>query len=325
MRIAFCGKGGSGKSTVSSLFVKYLASLEKDVLVVDGDINQHLGEALGFTEDEIKNQPKLGMDYQLLSEYVKGENPLIPDASYISESCPAGRGSGLIHFGEASPIFDHYQIEKNGIRFLALGGHDDSDIGTTCYHKFTGFFGVFLNHLIDGEGQYLVGDMCAGADPFASSGLASRFDAIFLVVEPTMKSTAVYKQCREYADMFGTTLYVVGNKVESPSDEAFIREKVGNDLIACLSKSDFVRDFEKGIARPLEELEPANKDVLTVILQKTDSLQRDWKKYQDVGLRFHKAAAEGWGNAMYGIDMMDFVDPDFSYEDAINAKAKKAA
>ena len=325
MRIAFCGKGGSGKSTVSSLMAKYLASLNKDVLVVDGDINQHLGEAVGFSESELKAQPKLGMDYHPLAEFVKGNNPRIPDASYISESCPAGRGSGFIHFNQPSPVFDHYQIEKSGIRFMAIGGHDDSDVGTTCYHKFTGFFGVFLNHLIDGKNEYLIGDMCAGADPFASSGLASRFDAIFLIVEPTIKSLSVYKQCREYADMFGTKLYVVGNKVENESDEKFIREKVGNDLIACLSKSDFVRDFEKGVARPMSELEPDNKETLNTILQKTDVLTRDWKKYQEVGLKFHKAAAEGWGNVLYGIDMMDFVDPEFFYEEIIETNNKKAA
>lgn len=325
MRIAFCGKGGSGKSTVSSLMAKYLASINKDVLIVDGDINQHLGTALGFSEEEIKNQPKLGMDSEILKEFVKGNNPRIPDASYITESCPAGEGSGLINFDAPSPIFDHYQIEKDGIRFMALGGHNDKDIGTTCYHKFTGTFGIFLNHLLDGKNQYLIGDMCAGADPFASSGLASRFDAIFLVVEPTVKSTSVYTQCREYADMFGTKLYVVGNKVENDADKKFIKDKVGEDLIATMTKSDYVRDFEKGISRPLEEFEPKNKSVLETILSKTDSLEKDWKKYQDTGLRFHKAAAEGWGNSMFGLDMMEFIDPDFSYETALQSNRKKAA
>ena len=325
MRIAFCGKGGSGKSTVSTMMAKYLASLNKDVLVIDGDINQHLGEALGFSEDEIKAQPKLGMDYTKLNEFVKGENPRIPDVSYISESCPAGRGSGFIYFDQPSPIYDYYQIEKDGIRFMAVGGHDESDIGTTCYHKFTGAFGVFLNHFIDGNDEYLIGDMCAGADPFASSGLASRFDAIFLVVEPTVKSTSVWKQCREYAVMFDTKLFVIGNKVENAEDEAFVREKVGDDLLACIGKSDYVRNFEKGLVQPISKLEDNNIKVLGQILAKTDSLTRDWDKYQEIGLKFHKSAADGWGNAMYGLDMMDFVDPEFSYYDVLPAKDKKAA
>ncbi len=323
MRIAFCGKGGSGKSTVSSLVAKYMASLNKDVLVVDGDINQHLGEALGFTTDALKKQPKLGMDSLPLREFVKGTNQYIPDANHITESCPAGRGSGFIHFNQPSPMFDHYQIEKNGIRFMGLGGHDEGDVGTTCYHKFTGAFGIFLNHLIDGKGQYLIGDMCAGADPFASSGLASRFDAIFLVVEPTLKSTNVYTQCREYADMFDIELFVIGNKVENQSDIDFINEKAGNDVIAMLHKSDYIRNIEKGIVAPLSELENVNLTCLQTILDKTDSLTRDWDKYQEIGLKFHKAAAEGWANAMFGLNVMDFVDPDFSYDDVIDITVTK--
>lgn len=325
MRIAFCGKGGSGKSTLASLMSRYLASLGKDVLTIDGDINQHLGEALGFSGEELKRQPKLGMDAATLKHVVKGSNPRIPDVSYITESTPAGTGSGFIYFNEPSPVFDYYQIEKDGIRFIGLGGHDESDVGTTCYHKFTGAFGVLLNHLIDGQGEYVIGDMCAGADPFASSGLASRFDAIFLVVEPTLKSLSVYKQCRDYADLFGLTLYVVGNKIENDDDEAFIKDKVGEDLIACLTKSDYIRHFEKGIVKPVRELEAENIAVLKTILETTDSLSRDWKKYQETGLKFLKAAGDGWLSRSLGMDVMDLVDPDFSYDDLIAQQGKKAA
>ena len=326
MRIAFCGKGGSGKSTVASLVTKYLASSNKNVLAVDGDINQHLGSALGFTEDELSSQPKLGMDYKPLFEHVLGNNPRIPDASYIFESCPAGEGAGFIYYNGPSSIFDHYEIKKNGIRFMATGGHDDTDVGTTCYHKFTGAFGVFLNHLIDELDEYLVGDMCAGADPFASSGLASRFDGIFLIVEPTLKSTSVYKQCREYADMFGTKLFVIGNKIEDEQgDIDFIKDKVGNDLIASISKSNYIRNLEKGLDRPIEDLEVSNQDVLKKILDKTDNLKRDWNKFHETGLKFHEAAAKGWANDLYGVDVMKFVDPNFSYHNIIKAKSKKAA
>lgn len=325
MRIAFCGKGGSGKSTVTSLMAKYLASQGHTPLVIDGDINQHLGEAFGFTESELATLPKLGMDSAPLRTFAKGSNRRIPEAAYMTESCPAGRGSGFIYFNQPSPIFEYYQTQKNGIRFMALGSHDETDIGTTCYHKFTGAFGVFLNHLIDGKGDYVLGDMCAGADPFASSGLASRFDAIFLVVEPTVKSTSVYKQCRDYAQMFGIQLFVVGNKIESHADVDFIQEKVGGNLLTWLEKSDYVRDFEKGLIRPLENLENANKTALGLIHKTTDSLTRDWAKYQEVGLKFHEAAAKGWANAMFGLDVMSFVDPEFSYENLLKTPQQKTA
>ncbi len=42
MKIAFAGKGGSGKTTLSSLFVRHLAGQGLPVVAVDADINQHL-------------------------------------------------------------------------------------------------------------------------------------------------------------------------------------------------------------------------------------------------------------------------------------------
>ena len=41
MKIAFVGKGGAGKTTVSSLFCLYY-SKNKSVLAIDADINMHM-------------------------------------------------------------------------------------------------------------------------------------------------------------------------------------------------------------------------------------------------------------------------------------------
>ena len=49
MKVAFVGKGGSGKTTLSALFVRHLAGQGLPVMAVDADINQHLAEALGAT------------------------------------------------------------------------------------------------------------------------------------------------------------------------------------------------------------------------------------------------------------------------------------
>ena len=45
MKIAFAGKGGSGKTTLSSLFTRHLAALGLPVVAIDADINQHLADA----------------------------------------------------------------------------------------------------------------------------------------------------------------------------------------------------------------------------------------------------------------------------------------
>jgi len=59
--IALAGKGGTGKTTVSSLLVKYLVEKgETPVLAVDADPNANLNELLGLevevTLGEIKNE-----------------------------------------------------------------------------------------------------------------------------------------------------------------------------------------------------------------------------------------------------------------------------
>jgi CO dehydrogenase maturation factor len=47
VKIAFAGKGGSGKTTLSSIFVRHLAAQGLPVVAIDANINQHLAEALG--------------------------------------------------------------------------------------------------------------------------------------------------------------------------------------------------------------------------------------------------------------------------------------
>ena len=71
-----------------------------------------------------------------------------------------------------------------------------------CYHSKVGAVELLLNHLVDGPGEYVVVDMTAGADSFAS-GLFTRFDVTFLVCEPTLRSVGVYRQYVGYARDFG--------------------------------------------------------------------------------------------------------------------------
>ncbi|MBO0849661.1 MAG: AAA family ATPase, partial [Pseudonocardia sp.] len=66
MRIAFVGKGGSGKTTLAALFTRYLAELGLSVLAIDADINQHLGQALGLDEEAVPRP--LGADIGWLKD-----------------------------------------------------------------------------------------------------------------------------------------------------------------------------------------------------------------------------------------------------------------
>ncbi len=51
MRIAFLGKGGSGKTTTAASFIRHAASKHPFVLAFDADVNAHLAGALSVEGD----------------------------------------------------------------------------------------------------------------------------------------------------------------------------------------------------------------------------------------------------------------------------------
>lgn len=241
MRIAFVGKGGSGKTTLSSLFLRYVHNQGKSVLAIDADINQHLAEAIGGKRVEL---PALGNEMHRIKEYLRGANPRIVSADQMLKTTPPGNGSRLLKLSEPNPVFDYFVRDVNGIKLMATGPFTDEDMGVACYHSKTGAVELILNHLLDGSDEYAVVDMTAGADAFAS-GLFTRFDLTVIVVEPTKKSLAVYEQYRAYADPYEMPIVAIGNKVQDESDKSYLREKLGAALIGFLEYSRFVRQEEK--------------------------------------------------------------------------------
>src|SRR6266545_1563822 len=120
--------------------------------------------------------------------------------------------------------------------------------------------------------------MTAGADAFAS-GLFTRFDRTFIVCEPTVRAVGVYRQYLDYAADFEVAVSVVGNKVTDDADEAFLREHVGDDLLACFGVSRHVRAAEQGRPGSIEDLEPANRAVLDQMQSTVDTTPRDWARF----------------------------------------------
>ena len=245
MKVAFVGKGGSGKTTLASLLSRSLAAHHVPVLAIDADINQHLGVALGLSEEESSAIPPMGLEVDRIKEYVRGTNPRITSTASMMKTTPPGQGSRLIHLGEANPLFPYFERHVHGIRLMATGPFSQEDLGHRCYHSKVGAAEIVLNHLIDGPDEYVVVDMTAGADSFAS-GMCTKFDLTFLVVEPTRKSLSVYKQYQAYARDYAIRLAVIGNKVESDEDRTFLQEQVGSDLLTSVERSAYVARHGKG-------------------------------------------------------------------------------
>ncbi|MFG2003520.1 ATP-binding protein [Spirillospora sp. NPDC048911] len=315
MKVAFVGKGGSGKTTLSSLFVRHLAVRGLPVVAVDADINQHLGVALGLDEDRAAKIPAMGERLTEIKEYLRGDNPRIASAASMVKTTPPGTGSRLLRVGGDDPIHalgHDLRADEGGhaITLMATGPFNDDDLGVACYHSKTGAVELYLNHLADGPGEYVVVDMTAGADTFAS-GLFTRFDLMFLVAEPTRKGVGVYRQYTDYARDYDVAISVVGNKVQSDDDVAYLREHVGDDLLTWLGQSSAVRAMEQG--REGIGLEPANEAALGRMLAAVDAREKDWDGYQRQAVEFHVKNARSWANRAVGEDLETQVDPEFRF------------
>ncbi|KAF2778607.1 MULTISPECIES: ATP-binding protein [unclassified Streptomyces] len=326
MKIAFVGKGGSGKTTLSSLFVRHLAATGAPVVAIDADINQHLGAALGLDDAEAAGLPALGEHLPLIKEHLRGSNPRIASAETMIKTTPPGEGSRLLRVREDNPVYDAcarpVELDGGTVRLMVTGPFTDADLGVACYHSKTGAVELCLNHLVDGRDEYVVVDMTAGSDSFAS-GMFTRFDVTFLVAEPTRKGVSVYRQYKEYARDFGVTLKVVGNKVQGPDDLDFLRDQVGEDLLVTVGHSDWVRAMEKGRPPRFELLEDANGRALRALHTAVDATYelRDWARYTRQMVHFHLKNAHGWGNERTGADLAAQVDPGFVLGEEITAPA----
>jgi CO dehydrogenase maturation factor len=306
VRVAFVGKGGSGKTTLSSLLVRYLAGEGLPVIAVDADINQHLAEALGAAGQP----PALGGRLAEIKEYLRGDNPRITSAAAMIKTTPPGRGSRLLRFGGPDPVHDLAVGVPCGAALMATGPFAADDIGVACYHSKTGAVELYLNHLIDLPSEYVVVDCTAGAESFAS-GLFTRFDLTFLVCEPTRKSIGVYRQWAGYAADYDVPLAVIGNKVQDAGDAAFLREHAGDALVACVGHDPAVRAMEQGRPFGLADLGPEALAAIVSLRNALDARARDWAKLTRQAAEFHLRNARAWASSAAGEDLAGQVDPEF--------------
>lgn len=278
MRVAFVGKGGSGKTTISSLFAKYLDSLNKEkIMFVDADINVHAPELL--TGKKISKEKFLSIESNSneIKKYLINKNKKIESFPSFRKTTPPGEGSNLIFIEKDDYLIKNFSEEKNNLFVLAVGTYESEGIGKSCYHNNLSTFEIILNHLVDKD-NFLVADMVAGTDAFASS-LHAQFDIIVLVIEPTRRSIEIYDHYIELAKHAGIEreVYVVANKVNSSEDVEFLNSKIPSEkIIGYVSNSNYIRDHDKyGGELDFNKIEDKNKEIFEKVLKKLNENKKD--------------------------------------------------
>jgi CO dehydrogenase maturation factor len=213
MKIAIAGKGGVGKTFVSSTLSRILARDGYSVLAVDADPNLNLGYSLGIPYDEVNQIIPLSENEEL----VKEKTGLSPEESLGNMFNMTPRVNDIVdRFGITAP---------DDVKLLVMGTVKGG--GTGCMCGANALLRVLIQHMLIQRGEVLIMDMVAGLEHLGR-GTARRMDAMIVVIEPRMKSVDTIRRILKMAEEIEVeTILAVGNKVMRPKDEAFIREKMG--------------------------------------------------------------------------------------------------
>jgi CO dehydrogenase maturation factor len=321
MRIGFFGKGGSGKTTTTAGFIKYLMKNGSYVLAIDADVNIHLKNALDL--NDLSGQSfELGENFKEISAYVKGARTDLGNRPMIS-STPPSLLSRFIKVSSGDPFIAGNAMHTNNMALLTVGTYQQEDVGASCYHSKLGSLAVVFHHLLDGPDDYVVADTNAGTDNVATS-LAFAYDMNVFVVEPTEKSIKVYKDYVRLAQKLNERTFVIGNKADGQEDQLFIEQNIEPEkLLGVISYSKHLKAFEQGNKKALDLFELEQEQTFERVLAKWREYKRDWKAYLETLTEVHKKNSREWYDAYYGTSLSDGLDQDFQYEKVIDSSYAK--
>jgi CO dehydrogenase maturation factor len=208
VKISVAGKGGVGKTFISSTLCRLLASDGYNVLAVDADPNYNLAYALGVP-----------------GEVADGIVPLTENDALIREKTGVSSDEAYAPVFNMAPtvndIVDRFGVNApGGVKLLVMGTVRGG--GTGCMCGANALLRVLVQHLLIQRGEALIMDMVAGLEHLGR-GTARRMDAMLVVVEPRMKSMDTMRRILRLAEEIEIReVLAVGNKVANEAEKKFI-------------------------------------------------------------------------------------------------------
>jgi len=209
MKIAITGKGGVGKTTLTSLLAYTYADLEYQVLAVDADPSPCLGAALGFPSDLLAGLTPIARMDELIYERT-GAQP--------------GTTGGFFKLNpRVDDLPDRFSAVQGNIRLLELGAVEMGGSGCICPEST--MLRSLITHILLRMDEVVLMDMYAGVEHLGRA-TADAVDAMIIVVEPTARSIGTATQIKSLAeDLKLAKLYLVGSKLRNEDDRAFIMSR----------------------------------------------------------------------------------------------------
>lgn len=206
MKLAITGKGGVGKTTLTSLLAYYYADQGQTVLAIDADPSPCLGAALGFPPD-----------------LVTALTPIAEMEALIYERTGAQPGTTGGYFKlnpRVDDIPDRFTAIHKGIRLLELGAVKMGGSGCICPEST--LLKQLVSHILLRRNEVVLLDMYAGVEHLGRATVDA-VDALIVVVEPGSRSLATASQIKRLAGDIGLKrLFLAGNKVRNEDDRAYL-------------------------------------------------------------------------------------------------------
>ena len=229
MKIAVSGKGGVGKTTLSSGLALFFAEEGRRVIAIDADPDANLAIALGATPEEAATCTALVNEDDLIEERT-GAAP--------------GKGGMFILNPDVSDVVDRCGVTFNGVTMLKMGTVERGGSGCMCSEGT--FLKAFMRHLLLASDDVAILDMEAGIEHLGR-GTAEGVDVFIVVVEPGMRSVQTAHVVRSLATDLGVRdVVAVGNRVRGHEDVAYLEGVLGEiELIGTLPDSAEVRQADR--------------------------------------------------------------------------------
>jgi CO dehydrogenase maturation factor len=237
MKIAVCGKGGSGKSTVTALLAAGIEARGLRVIVIDSDeSNSGLYRMLGLESPPVPLLDLVGGKQEVKNVLPKSGPPLPHQQTSVI-------ARPQVHLAD---IPTQYVAHRDGLQFVSVGKVLHALEGCACP------MGVlsreFLKKLEVGEHEVVIVDMEAGVEHFGR-GIESGADMVLLVVDPSFESVQLAGRVSAMAAEAGiSSLRAVLNRVDSDDIGRRLRDALADrdiDVVGVIPYDQHV--FEAGL------------------------------------------------------------------------------